>query len=192
MLIIQWDDGKNPEAWAWGYRWSGTKSGEDIINDIIKADGRLFWLQFYSGPDLGTAIAGFGFDARGSDNAKLSNGTVPCQSPVNGTVYTYAYDFDDWELCDGNDASARFAAGWYDKGYWSYWVTDVVNGKWEYSGLGASSRVLSNNSVDAWFFDVNAFSDYENSTFYRCMLNEDECDGARDYFGNITPISKPR
>lgn len=192
ILIVKWTDGKSPEALAWGYKWSGTKHGVDMIDDIAKTDGRLFWLQFYSGPGLGTAVAGIGFDASGSSNTRLSNNNgSSCVSPVNGSVSTDSYDFDDWKLCAGNDASARFAAGWYVEGYWNYWVSDNISSKWEYSGLGASSRELKNNSVDAWYFDIHAFTGSELSTFPYCMEDPDNCDG-KNYIGTITPVSKPR
>jgi hypothetical protein len=183
MLVIQWNDKKSPAALVWGYRWNGTKYGYDMIDDIAKADERFFHLRFGAGY-LGYAIAGIGFDISG--DAKISNGGS-CQSPVDGSVDADKYDFDYWKLCAGT--SARWSAGWYEA-YWSYWVSDNIKGKWEYSGLGASSRVLTNNSVDAWYFDLD-MNDPEISTFYRCMEEPDNCDG-RNFFGAITPVNAPR
>ena len=187
MLIVQWNDGKKPDALAYGYRWSGTKHGYDMIDDIAKADKRLFYI-FFNDFALGNAIGGIGFDAGGNNDVKLSNGGS-CVSPVNGSIATDGYDFDNWKLCD--NANARWQAGWYETGYWSYWVTDIIDGKWEYSDLGASSRVLKNNSIDAWDFDINAFTGDDNSTYYKCMGPGKNCDG-RNYFDIITPVSKPK
>jgi len=184
MLVVQWNDKKSPGTLAWGYRWNGTKYGYDMINDIAKADKRFFHLRFWSGSYLGYAVAGIGFDVSG--NAKISNGGS-CQSPVDGSVNADSYDFDDWKLCAGVDE--RWGAGWYDA-YWSYWVADDIKSKWEYSGLGASSRVLKDNSVDAWYFDLD-MNDPDKSTFYRCMEEPDNCDG-RNFFGAITPVNAPR
>ncbi|GBU25668.1 hypothetical protein R83H12_02323 [Fibrobacteria bacterium R8-3-H12] len=181
MLIIQWNDDETPAALAWGYRWNGTAHGYDMIDSIAKADKRLFYLRFWSGY-LGYAVAGIGFDVGG--DAKVSNGGS-CQSPVDGSVDADKYDFDAWKLCDGTDA--RWAAGWYEA-YWSYWVADNIEDKWEYSGLGASSRILTNNSVDAWYFDLD-LNDPENSTYYRCMEEPDNCDGKK-FFGTITPVPR--
>ena len=183
MLIVQWNDKKSPGALAWGYRWNGTKYGYDMISDIAKTDKRFFHLRFGAGY-LGYAIAGIGFDV--NDDAKISNGGS-CQSPVDGSVDADRYDFDDWKLCAGVDV--RWSAGWYEA-YWSYWVADDIKGKWEYSGLGASSRVLKDNSVDAWYFDLD-MNDPDKSTFYRCMEEPDNCDG-RNFFGAITPVNAPR
>jgi hypothetical protein len=180
MFIAFWDDGKEPAALAWGYKWDGTKYGIDMVSEIAKTDNRFFLLTHSTGP-MGNTIAGLGFDINGNKPIYLSNGGEP-QAPVNGIVYTSSYDYDDW-FCSDN--AAHWASGWYTKGYWSYWVADDINDKWEYSNLGASSRELTNNSVDAWYFDIHAFTGDGKSTFERCMGNED-CDG-KEFFGNITP-----
>jgi hypothetical protein len=173
MLIIQWNDGKEPAALAWGYKWNGTKYGIDMLMDIAKADEKFFLLVF-SDFAFGYALGGIGYDIKGNNSIQLKNETGTPQTPVDGLVETNVYDFDDWTCTDD---TAHWKAGWY-AGYWSYWVADNISSKWEYSGLGASSRELTNNSVDAWDFDNDM------SSFYRCMGNED-CSG-RDYFGNIT------
>jgi hypothetical protein len=181
MLIIQWNDNKSPGALAYGYRWDKdeTKKGYNMINDIAKEDERLFYLRFWSGDYLGYAIAGIGFDISG--NAKIGNGTS-CEPPVDGSVNAERYDFDNWKLCDGFDA--RWGAGWYD-GYWSYWVADNPEDRWVYSGLGASSRELTNNSIDAWYFDLD-MNDPDVSTYHRCMMTPGNCDG-RTFFSDIAP-----
>jgi len=186
MLIIQWNDDKCPSALAWGYRWGveETKKGDDMINDIARADKRIFFIKYDSGSGFGHAIAGIGFDVDGS--AKISNGSS-CKAPVDGVVYTDAYDFDDWKLCAGTNA--RWGSGWFEA-YWSYWVADNIEDKWMYSGLGASSRVLTNNSIDAWYFDVN-MNDPKTST-RECMEKpeSDKCIGKKK-FNDIVPVEKP-
>jgi len=152
-LIIQWNDGRTPDALVWGYKWNGTKKGYDMIADIAKADKRLFLLT-YNEIMLGKAIAGVGYNFSGE--AKISNGDA-CESLVDGEIETDGYDFDSWELCD--DADARWRAGWYD-GYWSYWLweTDGYQGsypgsnKFYYSQRGASSRTLTDGTSDVWYW----------------------------------------
>ncbi len=71
------------------------------------------------------------------------------EHPINARNYGYAcYDYDHWQKYDG-DPSMRWHAGWY-KGYWSYWVGGADSESLSYSGLGYTSRKLSNGSVDAW------------------------------------------
>jgi uncharacterized protein (TIGR02145 family) len=141
MLIIQWNDGKKPEALAYGYRWEAgqRKSGNDMIIDIAKADKRFFYLK-YSG-----VIGGIGFNASGEAKIGIDGGS--CQSPADGSVETHIYNFDSWKIC--NDADARWFAGWYD-GYWGYYTSENANRVLNYSEVEASSRVLKNKSIDAW------------------------------------------
>ena len=176
MLIFNWNDGK--DALAYGYRWSGTKHGINILADVAKADGRLFYLEL-SGTQFGSAVGGVGYNESGSANAKLSNdGGATCKSPVNGSIGASSYDFDNWKLCPAS-SNARFKAGWYEN-YWSYWVADAA-GEWSYSGLGASSRELKNNSIDAWYFSPLG----EGAT-----IGQTDCKG-KDCFDKITPASPP-
>ncbi|MDE5887665.1 MAG: hypothetical protein K2H46_08775 [Muribaculaceae bacterium] len=71
------------------------------------------------------------------------------EHPIDAKAYGYAcYDYDHWHKY-GEDISLRWHAGWY-KGYWSYWVGGADSESLSYSGLGYSSRKLSNGSVDAW------------------------------------------
>ncbi|MCL1966519.1 MAG: fibrobacter succinogenes major paralogous domain-containing protein, partial [Fibromonadales bacterium] len=147
MLIIQWNDGKTPEALAWGYKWEekdGPKYGIDVINDIASVDERLFYLRHNTGV-WGFDIGGLGFNASGE--AKIGKNEETCQSPVDGSVQTNSYDYDSWVICNGADA--RWYAGWTN-GYWSYWTSENDASKLGYSSVGASSRVLKNKSIDAW------------------------------------------
>ncbi len=41
LFVVDWNDGVEPEALAWGYRWDGTATAEDMINEIVNADERL-------------------------------------------------------------------------------------------------------------------------------------------------------
>src|ERR1700750_554644 len=54
-FVVQWNDGKNPDALVWGFRWNGNASGEDMLKAIAKADHRFFTL-LYPGTQFGTAI----------------------------------------------------------------------------------------------------------------------------------------
>jgi len=155
VMIVHWNDGKKPEALAWGYRWDGTKTGYDMIDAIAKADSRFFYLK--GNTNLGVAIGGIGFDAGGV--AKIGKGSS-CQSPVDGSVSTSGYGYDDWKVC--NKTNAHWFAGWYN-GYWSYYVSDDSDnaGGLGYSrDAGVDLRKLQNNSMDAWYarHDTKIFS----------------------------------
>lgn len=73
------------------------------------------------------------------------------EHPVNAREYGYAcYDYDHW-LKYGESESMRWNSGWYE-GYWSYWVGGADSESLGYSGLGYSSRKVTDGSVDAWKF----------------------------------------
>lgn len=73
--------------------------------------------------------------------------------PINAATYGYAcYDYDHWLMMVG-DPAIRWQAGWY-KGYWSYWVGGADSESLSYSGLGFTSRKLSDGAVDAWKFTI--------------------------------------
>lgn len=149
-LVIQWNDGKTPDAMVWGYKWDGEAYGVDMVAAIAKADKR-FYALFYGGTQYGTAIGGLGFDLDGANTIGLvlSGNTTYPKYPVDGIVNTSNYDFDEWTSTDIND---HWQSGWTSKGYWSYYVKDDQNAEFGYSGLGASSRVLVDGSWDAWNF----------------------------------------
>ena len=78
-----------------------------------------------------------------------SEATNILEHPIDARHYGYAcYDYDHW-LKEGGESSMRWHAGWF-KGYWSYWVGGADSESLSYSGLGYSSRKLSDRSVDAW------------------------------------------
>jgi len=149
-LVIQWNDGKENEPLVWGYKWDGEAFGIDMVTAIAKTDKR-FYALFYSGTQYGTAIGGLGFDIDGTGTIGLAlngNTTYP-KYPKYGIINTTDYDFDDWQAVDTND---HWQSGWSSKGYWSYWVKESQAAEFDYSGLGASSRVLQDGSWDAWNF----------------------------------------
>lgn len=75
------------------------------------------------------------------------------EHPLNVRNYGYpAYDYDWWKSSsDFATNGQRWNAGWYD-GYWSYWTGGTDFDELGYSGLGMSSRRLSDGQVDAWKF----------------------------------------
>ncbi|WP_418122280.1 DUF5074 domain-containing protein [Chryseobacterium sp. PTM-20240506] len=149
-FVVQWNDGKNPDALVWGFKWDGNATGEDMLKAIAKADHRFYSL-LYQGTTFGTAIGGLGFDLNGQGTNGLyknNNVTYPLY-PLNGIVNTTAYDFDDYTAIDA--ANDHWKSGW-TTGYWSYWVKNPTDTDFGYSSLGASSRTLENGAWDLWNF----------------------------------------
>ncbi|MDN4754267.1 hypothetical protein QYZ87_06965 [Porphyromonadaceae bacterium W3.11] len=144
-LVIEWHDGKSPDALVWGYRWDGDAHGIDMLRAIVKADKRLIFLTHMT--QYGNTIAGLGYDINKTGKHYLIYKDSKFM-PTDGVVETDAYNYDDWSYSDSED---HWLSGWY-KGYWSYWVKDSFNEDWSYSNWGASSRVLKDGSWDGWSF----------------------------------------
>ena len=71
--------------------------------------------------------------------------------PINAERYGYpSYDYDHWSCSNG----IHWQAGWY-YGYWSYFVRSSQTSNFSYSGLGATSRVLTDGCWDAWSWNGN-------------------------------------
>jgi len=155
-LVIDWNDGKDPQSLAWGYRWDAEGvTGWDMLSAIIGSgyisspshslngvDSRLFaCIQDWGwGGPAGYTVFGLGYDI---DNDGGS--FVPDESSETG----YATDADD-----------HYKEGW-NSGYWSYWVASGSDpwssGNWGYSGYGMGSRELGDGDWDGWSFDDDAF-----------------------------------
>ena len=149
-LAIKWADGQNDgKTLVWGYRWksSETKTGEDLIRAVAKADP-AFYVLAESGSAYGTAFGGFGYDIDGNRHVTVT--TLENEVyPRNGIVYVSSSEFDNCAATEfPNDA---WNSGW-NYGYWSYNVAEKAEDALGWSNTGASGRVLTDGCVDAWVF----------------------------------------
>jgi hypothetical protein len=156
-LVVDWNDGKSPESLAWGFRWSGTATGFDMISAVLASDPRFDGAFIF-----GTAIFGLGYDLDGD------GGTFNFIEPGGSA----------------SDADDHFQVGWMINGYWSYWLyggefvydvydpnppynflgtgtysapgtTQFSNVNWFFSPVGAANRELINGSWDGWSYAPN-------------------------------------
>lgn len=141
-LVIDWNDGKEAQSLVWGYRWDGTKKGEDMFMAIVAADPRLFAHVSGSG-GYGAALFGAGYDLDGDS--------------VFGVSPTLSFDAGGISVGSANDARVptdtadHWKEGWMSAGYWSYWVNGAATSPtWGYGGSGMSGRTLVNNCWDGW------------------------------------------
>ncbi|WDP93299.1 MAG: VPLPA-CTERM sorting domain-containing protein [Desulfobacter sp.] len=126
---------------VWGYRWDGEASGEDMLMAIVNNDSNLY--AKVSGPtQYGIAVFGLGYDVD-SDGFGISD----------GSLFTNGITQAGYSTADGSSATDPddlYTEGWYQNGYWSYWLADGTD--WGYSGTGMSGRTLSDGDVDGWGF----------------------------------------
>jgi hypothetical protein len=141
-FAVDWHE----QCLVWGYRWDNSATGEDMLKAICQADPRFYALAYYTGPGLGSALGGIGFDANGDGIYGITDGTTTFDQDtiVDGFIATNGYNFDDWMAIDSED---NWFSGWYN-GYWSYWLNNGSG--WNYSGVGMSSRVLADGCWDGW------------------------------------------
>ena len=153
-LVVDWYDDKGGTL-VWGYLFDADddtqNTGFAMLSAVAKADPRFVFLTHST--NLGNTIAGLGYDLNASGDIRVIYTDPDTQAseertPVDGIVTTDAYNYDNWTAPDAED---HWRAGWY-KGYWSYQVKDSRENPFSYSGLGASSRKLTNGSWDGWAY----------------------------------------
>lgn len=153
-MVIEWHDGKHPDAFVWGYRWDGEKTGFDMLTDITRADPRLTTL-FCQWSDFGIAVIAIAYQFepttprapllyKGKEIANASNGLVN----IGNTHEDKNYGF--------SDPKAHWQCGYnFDTpGYWSYFVKDDRADSWNYSQLMSSNRILVDKCWDGWSFQI--------------------------------------
>lgn len=165
-LAIKWADGQNDgKTLVWGYRWNKgeTKTGEDLIRAVAKADP-AFYVLAAAGSAYGTTFGGFGYDINGNRYVTV---TTPEKEvyPRNGIVYVSSGVFDQ---CGATEiTSDAWNSGWY-KGFWGYNVAAKAEDALGFSSTGASGRVLTDGCVDAWVFTKfsGASNEYDGNLEY--------------------------
>lgn len=148
-LIIDWKDGKSPQALAWGFRWDGVATVGDMIQaiagttqiraadsgafiaDVNGADPRLFVRM--SQHSFGNAIFGLGYDVDG-DGASYITG-------LEGTETGSAVDPDD-----------HYVEGWFNEGYW-FGVGGTGAGGFDFNEFVYDSLALTDGNIYGLAFD---------------------------------------
>jgi len=146
-IVIDWNDTMTPESIVWGYRWNGTATGEDMLRAVVASDSNLY-IKVSDETAFGIALFGIGYDLDADGFALTSNETF-----TNRTIVT---DYDGADGASASDADDHYQEGWYT-GFWGYYVAESDgtlpgSGDWGFSGLGMSSRELSDGSWDGWSF----------------------------------------
>ncbi|MCW5939340.1 MAG: hypothetical protein KF884_02580 [Fimbriimonadaceae bacterium] len=140
-LVVDWKDQKSPPALAWGFRFDGTATGEDMLRAIVTSDPLVF--AKIASFSFGTALVGLGYDTN-RNGLPLSDGT---SWPVDG--WLVGQPSDGATAIEDQD---RYGEGW-NTGYWSYWVSSGSTlGSWTAAQTGLSGRILADQSWDGLSF----------------------------------------
>lgn len=153
VLVIDWSDlSSADESLAWGYRWNGTATGEDMLLDILAVDQRLF-SKLNSIPGLGLVVFGWGYDLNNDGSFGTTDGT---SFNADGIALSGVPD-DPPPAAASADPNDQYAEGWLT-GFWNY-SNSLGNpfdgGSWVTSELGATSRTLSDGDWDSWGFSTS-------------------------------------
>lgn len=101
-LVIAWNDGRSPEALAWGYRGTVETTVIAMLNEVVKADPRLFSLTRRQG---GYTVDGLGFDLNGENTVALvvgGNTTYP-KYQASGLFTSTPNNYNRWTCTDEED-----------------------------------------------------------------------------------------
>lgn len=147
-MALKWTNSEN--TLVFGYRFNGTKTGEEMAIDIVANNPRLFMLM-QSGTAYGSAIGGFGWDTD-NNGFSLKNTKEVVQPDARG-IYeiTSGYSFDSYTSVSETD---YWNSGW-NKGFWSY---NLAQGDTpsdiSFASTGCSGRTLSDKSWDLWLYSL--------------------------------------
>ena len=100
--MIAWNDGRSPEALAWGYRGTVETTVIAMLNEVVKADPRLFSLTRRQG---GYTVDGLGFDLNGENTVALvvgGNTTYP-KYQTSGLFTSTPGNYNRWTCTDEED-----------------------------------------------------------------------------------------
>lgn len=173
-LVIEWHDGKSPDALVWGYKWDGEKTGEDMFKAIVKADPRLSCVLGKAFGGL-IAVGGIGYQfEKTTPRASVYLNNAPQANDGNGiTRMDTAKDFDNFTFGDPN---AHWKSGFYTNGYWVYYTKDNRSDGWAYSNIVFSQRTLTDGCWDGWSFQdgMQSFNGRPHGSIFQPALTPEK------------------
>jgi hypothetical protein len=129
VLVIQWNDDVSPGALAWGYRWSGSATGLDMINAIA---GRTEVRDFFDEP----------IETLTGADARLAVGVV-----------RYSFGDSIFSIDYSGSNPARTRADW-NTGYWQYLI---FGGNFQYTNWDDSDSSLYDSPGSSLYANVSWF-----------------------------------
>lgn len=129
-LVIDWNDGVQPESLVWGFRWDGTATGAQMLSGVMAADPRLSRTFGGGGP---LTIFGLGYDTDGDG------------LPLSGAG----------EFLSPTDPGDHFQEGWFEAGFWGYYVssnTSELPSNWSFGGSDFFGESLQDNDWRGFSF----------------------------------------
>jgi hypothetical protein len=144
-FVVDWKTSSGDVSLAWGYRWNGTATGEDMLRALAGANVGLYSTLGNFG-SFGYAVFGLGYDLDGNGQF----GVTPPLTFTNG-ISTLASASDVDPSRAPTEPGDLYQEDWWT-GYWSYWTKSDSQAPWVSSDVGMSDRILTNGSWDGWSF----------------------------------------
>lgn len=152
-IAIDWSDTSNdPPALVWGFRWSGTAHGSDMLAAVVADDPALF-ARLGGTRTNPQAVYGLGYDANHNGQFGIDDGT-----PFDAQGFAFTGPSD---LSMATDAGDYYSEGWF-AGFWAYGNASsdpyAPGGSWSHSPVGMASRLLNDGAWDSWAFSSSTAS----------------------------------
>lgn len=163
-LAIKWADEQNDgKTLVWGYRWKSTetKTGEDLIRAVVKADPALYMMATQT--SWGFYIGAFGYDADGDRHVTLTTMKDEIY-PRNGVFDIPSSEFETTVSTKWGESDAwNTPCGMTD--YWGYYTAEKASDAIVYSNVGTSGRNLTDGCVDAYVFISSSLENVYDGNF---------------------------
>lgn len=158
-IVIDFRDGSEPLAW--GYRWDGALTGQDLVRAVTQADPRLFSLVAES--SFGDVLVGIGYDqdSDGFDTTPALGSLTQVTESLGGYIRSEDPNLsastdalaDDFTAIEAEDS---WASGW-STGFWSLWVPDSsgnapveAGGGWDSASVGFTTLGVNDGDWIGW------------------------------------------
>ncbi|OWK41261.1 hypothetical protein [Fimbriiglobus ruber] len=147
-FVVDWNDGGVNHSLAWGYRWNGTATAEDMLRALAASPLTGIYATLGDfGPGLGFAVFGIGVDL----NQNGTFGVTPTLTFTNG-IATLSGTTGLDESRQPTDPGDLYREGWFTTGYWNLWSKANSTDDWVSSNVGMSSLTLTDGSWIGWGF----------------------------------------
>ncbi len=151
-LVIDFNDGTTTQSFAWGYRWDGTASGEDLLTAIVDADDSLIVdstsfitnLSYFDGTQTHQGVSDFTGGSNLSWGYYITGGFGGDDDLTNGMVDTPTAIPGGGSVLPGS------------------WVRSLTGNS--LTSFGESGRILEDGSWDAWSFGAFNPGSFEHET----------------------------
>ncbi|MGF1572750.1 MAG: hypothetical protein ACFCU1_06725 [Sumerlaeia bacterium] len=157
VLVVDFNDGPTTDSFTWGFRWSGTATAKDFLDEVAANDPRFFEFSGTAG-SFGVPLYGLAYDADGDLNPDVSffpygpNGRQPAPSSGAGSFQVTG----PWTTAnaDGNapnDPDDNYQSGWFSDGFWGLYSSSDGS-IWASSFVGIDGFTLVDNEFIALSF----------------------------------------